>query len=94
MTKRKPEVLEEDRRFYTPKEVSVYFHVHYETISRAIQAGKIQAIKTGRVTKISKQEFEKLKIHGWSAPNESVCDYCAKPIVESESLTPTPDLSS
>lgn len=51
-------------KLYTPEQVSQYLQVHHLTVLRLIKAKKLNAIKIGRIYRISEsslKKFTKLK---------------------------------
>jgi len=47
-----------ERRFYTPKEISVLFSLHVQSIYSMIAAGIIPAVRIGRAIRCDLKAFE------------------------------------
>lgn len=47
-----------EKDYYTPKEVADILNLHYLTILRNIQAGKLKAVRIGRQFRISRDDLQ------------------------------------
>ena len=48
--------------YYRPDEVAIYFSINRRTVYRWIETGKIEAVKVGKMLRISREALENIII--------------------------------